>query len=394
MYRRRWHEHERAASGRNGFAPSRAAHQKDIAMRVAINGMGIAGPTVAYWLRRSGTSRCSSRKRQRFDLVVGADGLHSRARAFAFGPEAQFEQFLDCYVAAFRVRGYPHRDELAFVSHTVRGRQAARVSLRDDETLVMLVFRAEFISADRLNTEILAQRFARRMTTWDGKCRKCSTRWTGLMTCTSIASVRSTCPTGARIVWRSSAMRPLVPRCSPAKAPALRCQRHTSSRELPRGSKLRCPMRHICTTVDIQAPPDPVWDAIRNVEYWSEWTPAIVSVRLLDPGPLTVGTRAIVRQPKLLPARWQVIELEEGRSFTWIMRGPGVRVTARHSVEGIANASRVTLSLDFSGPLGPVCARLTRGLNERYLALEARGLKRRAEEEARATQDRLPGVTR
>ncbi len=92
----------------------------------------------------------SDGRQDRFDLVVGADGLHSQVRALAFGPEPQFEEFLDCYVAAFRVRGYPHRDELTFVSHTVRGRQASRVSLRDNETLVMLVCRAEFIVGDRL----------------------------------------------------------------------------------------------------------------------------------------------------------------------------------------------------------------------------------------------------
>lgn len=90
----------------------------------------------------------SDGRRERFDLIVGADGLHSQVRALAFGPEAQFERFLDCYVAAFRVRGYPHRDELTYTSHTVRGRQAARVSLRDDETLVLLVCRAEVISTD------------------------------------------------------------------------------------------------------------------------------------------------------------------------------------------------------------------------------------------------------
>lgn len=91
----------------------------------------------------------SDGRQDRFDLVVGSDGLHSQVRALAFGPKAQFERFLDCYVAAFRVRGYPHHDELMFVSHTVRGRQAARVSLRDDETLVQLVCRAELIGADR-----------------------------------------------------------------------------------------------------------------------------------------------------------------------------------------------------------------------------------------------------
>lgn len=91
----------------------------------------------------------SSGQQERFDLVVGADGLHSEVRALAFGPHEQFERFMDCHVAAFRVRGYPHRDERTFTSHTVRGRQAARVTLRGDETLVQLVCRAEFIGADR-----------------------------------------------------------------------------------------------------------------------------------------------------------------------------------------------------------------------------------------------------
>ena len=141
-------------------------------------------------------------------------------------------------------------------------------------------------------------------------------------------------------------------------------------------------MTHFHTNIDIQAPPDRVWAALRDIEHWSEWTPTVISVRPLDPGPLALGTRAIVRQPKLLSARWQVTEVE-GRSFTWITLGPGIRVTARRSVEGAANSSRVTLSLDFSGPLGPLAARLTRGSNARYLALEARGLKKRAEAEAR-----------
>jgi uncharacterized membrane protein len=138
-------------------------------------------------------------------------------------------------------------------------------------------------------------------------------------------------------------------------------------------------MTHFQSTIDIQAPADRVWAALRDIEHWSEWTPTIISIRPLDPGPIAVGTRAIVRQPKLLPARWQVTEVDEGRSFTWITLGPGIHVTARHSVEGAAISSRVTLSVDFSGPLGPLAALLTRGLNARYLDLEARGLKKHAE---------------
>ena len=138
-------------------------------------------------------------------------------------------------------------------------------------------------------------------------------------------------------------------------------------------------MTHFSTTVDIQAPLDRIWAALRDIEHWPEWTPTVISVRPLEAGPLAVGTRAIVRQPKLLPTRWRVTSIEEGRSFTWVTGGPGMRVTARHSIEGAANSSRVTLSIDFAGVLGPIVARLTRGLNTRYLDLEARGLKRRAE---------------
>jgi 2-polyprenyl-6-methoxyphenol hydroxylase-like FAD-dependent oxidoreductase len=85
---------------------------------------------------------------ERFDLVIGADGLHSRVRQLVFGPEARFEEFLDCVVAAFQVTGYPRRDELTYVSHTVTGRHAARVSLRDDQTLILLVCRAGMIDGD------------------------------------------------------------------------------------------------------------------------------------------------------------------------------------------------------------------------------------------------------
>ena len=86
----------------------------------------------------------SDGERERFDVVIGADGLHSHVRALAFGPEREFERFLGCYVAAVRLKGYPHRDELTYVSHTVPGRQVARVSLRDDETLVLFVSRSDW----------------------------------------------------------------------------------------------------------------------------------------------------------------------------------------------------------------------------------------------------------
>jgi 2-polyprenyl-6-methoxyphenol hydroxylase-like FAD-dependent oxidoreductase len=54
-----------------------------------------------------------------FDLVIGADGLHSTLRALAFRPEREFERPLGYRVATFEVEGYRPRDEL-IVSPTRR----------------------------------------------------------------------------------------------------------------------------------------------------------------------------------------------------------------------------------------------------------------------------------
>jgi uncharacterized membrane protein len=138
-------------------------------------------------------------------------------------------------------------------------------------------------------------------------------------------------------------------------------------------------MTHFSAAVEIEASPDRVWAVLRDIERWPEWTPRVTSIQRLDRGPLAVGSRARIRQPKLPPAEWQVTEWDEGRGFTWVTRSPGVRVTARHWVEANEAGSRATLALQFSGHLGPLVARLTRGLNRRYLALEARGLRERSE---------------
>jgi 2-polyprenyl-6-methoxyphenol hydroxylase-like FAD-dependent oxidoreductase len=75
-----------------------------------------------------------------FDLVIGADGLHSRIRALAFGPQNQFERSLGYTVAAFEASGYRPRDEGVYIMHNEPGRMLGRVALRDDRTLFLFVF--------------------------------------------------------------------------------------------------------------------------------------------------------------------------------------------------------------------------------------------------------------
>jgi 2-polyprenyl-6-methoxyphenol hydroxylase-like FAD-dependent oxidoreductase len=85
-------------------------------------------------LRRSGE--------RRFDLVIGADGLHSTVRKLAFGPEPRFEKDLGYVVAAFEARGYRPRDEDVYLIYGQPGRMVGRFTLRDDRTLFLFVFAA------------------------------------------------------------------------------------------------------------------------------------------------------------------------------------------------------------------------------------------------------------
>jgi 2-polyprenyl-6-methoxyphenol hydroxylase-like FAD-dependent oxidoreductase len=76
-----------------------------------------------------------------FDLVFGADGLHSRVRRLAFGPDEQFEKYLGLVVAAFDAERYPQRDELVAMLYAEIGFQAIRLSFRDDATLLLFTLR-------------------------------------------------------------------------------------------------------------------------------------------------------------------------------------------------------------------------------------------------------------
>ena len=134
------------------------------------------------------------------------------------------------------------------------------------------------------------------------------------------------------------------------------------------------------TETEIKASAELVWTTMRDVERWPEWTPTVTSVRLRTPPPLALGSRALIRQPKLPPALWSIVELDDSlRSFTWVNSAPGVRIVAKHSVVPFGESSRVTLSLRFEGLFARILGFATRKLNNRYLAMEAQGLKSRVE---------------
>lgn len=137
-------------------------------------------------------------------------------------------------------------------------------------------------------------------------------------------------------------------------------------------------MRQFSVTTDIPAPPDRVWEVMTDIERWHEWTPSITSIKRLDDGPLAVGSRVVNRQPRFQPALSKVTGIEQGAGFTWISVVPGLLVKGSHPVARTATGSRAVLSLEIEGVLGGLWGRITGGITERYLRLEAKGLKARS----------------
>jgi hypothetical protein len=116
-----------------------------------------------------------------------------------------------------------------------------------------------------------------------------------------------------------------------------------------------------------------------DTDRWHEWTPSVRSVKRLGGAPFAVGTRVLIRQPKLPPAFWKVTAVEPGRGFTWVSANPGLRAIGRHYVEPAPSGSRATLSLDLEGAFGGLFGRMIREITERYIGFEASGLKARSE---------------
>jgi 2-polyprenyl-6-methoxyphenol hydroxylase-like FAD-dependent oxidoreductase len=99
-----------------------------------------------------------------FDLVIGADGLHSNVRSLVFGEEAQFLHHLGLYVSVFTARNHLGLDRTGRF-HNTPGKTAGMYAARaNTEAKAMFYFRSEQLDYDRRDVryqqELLADAFA------------------------------------------------------------------------------------------------------------------------------------------------------------------------------------------------------------------------------------------
>jgi uncharacterized membrane protein len=138
-------------------------------------------------------------------------------------------------------------------------------------------------------------------------------------------------------------------------------------------------------SITIDAPVDVVWSIFTDVERWPTWASSFTSVELVN-GPMRLGAKARIRQPRLPTVVWEVTKWEPGRSWTWVATGPGARTEASHVLTASGRGTVAEQSIVSSGPIGRLFAFVGRSLTRRYLAIEAEGLKRLSEQVAAASR--------
>ncbi len=127
--------------------------------------------------------------------------------------------------------------------------------------------------------------------------------------------------------------------------------------------------------IEINAQVSAVWDVLTDVETWPKWTPTVSFARVETPGPLSVGSTVLLRQPLQKPAQWKITELKSPHRFIWETKAGSVRFRAEHNLETIVDGTRSGLVLDAWGR----SASLLRPALALALFLENRALKRRVE---------------
>lgn len=101
---------------------------------------------------------------RRFDLVVGADGLHSTTRRLAFGPEEDYVRHLGLYCAIFTTANHLGLDHIGHAYRTANRLVAMYSARHNTEAKAVFYFGSPILDLDRRDVArqqaVLAEQFA------------------------------------------------------------------------------------------------------------------------------------------------------------------------------------------------------------------------------------------
>ncbi len=126
-----------------------ARHRVEYVFDDSVAAVHDAGPRVEVTFERSAP--------REFDVVVGADGLHSTTRRLVFGPEPEFLRFLGGYLAVFTAPDHLRLGD-RMVAFSAPGRTAAMYPVRETgQARVVLLWRTP-VPHDVARHDVDAQR--------------------------------------------------------------------------------------------------------------------------------------------------------------------------------------------------------------------------------------------
>jgi 2-polyprenyl-6-methoxyphenol hydroxylase-like FAD-dependent oxidoreductase len=90
--------------------------------------------------------------KRNFDLLIGADGLHSNVRSLAFGKENQFENYYGYYTSSYTIHNLPVGK--TFSMYNIPCKQVAIYSNKENQTTTFFIFTSpQKLSVDHHDTE-------------------------------------------------------------------------------------------------------------------------------------------------------------------------------------------------------------------------------------------------
>ena len=148
-------------------------------------------------------------------------------------------------------------------------------------------------------------------------------------------------------------------------------------------------MYSISKNILINAKPEYIFRVLADIENWNLWTSSIKKIVIINDTEFNKGTKVKVVQPKLLPAVWEITEIEKDKYFTMEKRYVGLKMIAKHILEPKNSSTSVELVLTYEGVFAKLFYSLTSSLTSQYLTMEINGLKNKCEKVSLMSREAL-----
>jgi uncharacterized protein YndB with AHSA1/START domain len=125
-------------------------------------------------------------------------------------------------------------------------------------------------------------------------------------------------------------------------------------------------MSLVTASIQIDAPPERVWETVMNPSHLSEWVTIHRRLVSSDNGPVREGYK-MEQQMHLrgvnIDVHWELVECRPGKRAVWQGRGPArSHAHTEYVVAASANGTRFDYRNEFRPPLGPLGAIVSRAL--------------------------------